>query len=171
MTCGFSSPLSLVCVRLCAQAEKLRQAGQLSRKEFIQMIGRTSSSSVLRCQGLDLRTMNLSHLDLQSVNFSHADLRHCNLSGANLANCCMEYANLEGATLDVSGFMANLSMNIIMVCNVIGCPGAVVVCCSSTLKGAILQCVNLSKTNLDRASMKGCNFDKRLGNVTHMVGE
>ena len=39
------------------------------------------------------------------------------------------------------------------------------------LKGAILQCVNLSKTNLDHASLKGCNFDKRLDVVTHMVGE
>ena len=39
------------------------------------------------------------------------------------------------------------------------------------VQGAILQCVNLSKTNLDRASLKRCNFDKRLDNVTHMVGE
>lgn len=113
--------MSGVCPSVCAQAEKLRQAGQLSRKEFIQMIGRTSSSSVLRCQGLDLRAMDLSHLDLQSVNFSHADLRHCNLSGANLSNCCMEYANLEGGTLDVSGFMTDVTMNIVMICHV-GCP-------------------------------------------------
>ena len=51
------------------------------------------------------------------------------------------------------------------------CVGVVI--CSSLLmlKGAILQCVNLSKTNLDHASLKGCNFDKRLDAVTHMVGE
>ena len=91
------------------------------------MIGRTSSSSVLRCQGLDLRSMDLSHLDLENVNFAHADLRHCNLSGANLTNCCMEYANLEGATLDVSGFMTDMSMNISMGSIVIGCPCAVFV--------------------------------------------
>ena len=107
-----------ICVRLCVQAEKLSQAGRLSRKEFIQMIGCTSSSSVLRCQGLDLRAMDLSHLDLQSVNFSHADLRQCNLVGANLSNCCMEYANLEGGTLDVSGVMTRVAMNVVMVCNV-----------------------------------------------------
>ena len=180
-----------VCVRcVCVQAEKLSQAGRLSRKEFIQMIGCTSSPSVLRCQGLDLRAMDLSHLDLQSVNFSHADLRQCNLVGANLSNCCMEYANLEGGTLDVSGVMAQVAMNVVMVCNVncsswqlccntanwlclqwSSCVGVVI--CSSLLmlKGAILQCVDLSKTKLDHASLKGCNFDKRLDAVTHMVGE
>lgn len=113
-------PVSGVCLSVCAQAEKRSKAGQLSRKEFIQMIGRTSSSSVLRCQGLDLRAMDLSHLDLQSVNFSHADLRQCNLSGANMSNCCMEYANLEGGTLDVSGFMTDVAMNIVTLCNVVG---------------------------------------------------
>lgn len=117
VTCAY---LSFVCQcpSLCVQAEKLSQAGRLSRKEFIQMIGCTSSSSVLRCQGLDLRAMDLSHLDLQSVNFSHADLRQCNLVGANLSNCCMEYANLEGGTLDVSGVMTQGAMNVVLVCNV-----------------------------------------------------
>ena len=66
------------------------------------MIGRTSSSSVLRCQGIDLRDVDLSHMDLQNINMKNADLRHCNLTGANLINCCLERANMEGAILDVS---------------------------------------------------------------------
>lgn len=118
------------------EEERLSTSGRLSRKELLMMIGRTSSSSVLRCQGIDLRDVDLSHMDLQNINMKNADLRHCNLTGANLINCCLERANMEGAILD----QANL------------------------------QCVEMTKAVLDNASLKGCNFDKCLGNVTQMVG-
>lgn len=134
---------------MCVQAEKLSQAGRLSRKEFIQMIGCTASSSVLRCQGLDLRAMDLSHLDLQSVNFSHADLRQCNLVGANLSNCCMEYANLEGGTLDVSGFMTHVAMNIEWYAMLIiqagsGCNMAIWLCLQWSSCVGVVICSSLS---------------------------
>ena len=47
----------------------------------------------------------------------------------------------------------------------------VLILLTALFQEAKLQCVEMTKATLDNASLKCCNFDKRLGNVTQMVGE
>jgi len=84
------------------QSEELSTSGHFTRKEFLRVLSITSSSDVLRCQGVNLESVDLSNLDLRNINFKCANLRYCNLSNCDLTNCVFERADMYKANLDVS---------------------------------------------------------------------
>lgn len=96
----------------------------LTRRDVINAIVKTSTTSELRFQGVNLAGADLSRLDLSYINFKYANLKGARLQvclqyisvkiclflislpekGANLSYCCLERAdlsssNIEGATL------------------------------------------------------------------------
>ncbi|XP_064383753.1 BTB/POZ domain-containing protein KCTD9-like isoform X2 [Halichondria panicea] len=125
--------------------EELSISGHFTRKEFLRMLSITSSSTILRCQGINMEGVDLSNLDLRNINFKCATLRGCNLSNSDLTNCVFERADLTKATLD----------NAVIQCvhmPRVNLEGA-------TLKGCSMD-ERLNKcTNLEGANLKGINCD------------
>lgn len=76
------------------------QETSLSRRDVVAALIRTTCTSELRFQGVDLSGADLSKLDLRHINFKYAILRKCNLLGTNLSYACLERADLSHSRLD-----------------------------------------------------------------------
>ncbi|XP_003383321.1 PREDICTED: BTB/POZ domain-containing protein KCTD9-like isoform X1 [Amphimedon queenslandica] len=125
--------------------EEFSLAGHLTRKEFLQMIIGSSSSSVLRCQGINLEGVDLSNLDLRNINFKCANLRYCDFSHSDLTNCVLERADLSYATLN----------NAVLQC--VHMPRVVME--GACLKKCIMDASLGVSTNLEGANLKAATFD------------
>ncbi|XP_054167125.1 BTB/POZ domain-containing protein KCTD9-like [Oppia nitens] len=120
-------------------------AAPLTRRDVINAIVKTATSSELRFQGVNLAGADLSRLDLSYINFKYANLKGARLQGANLSYCCLERAdlsssNIEGATL----------FGCKMVCaNLENC----------NLRGTNMEEPHGNRTNMEGVNLKGANLE------------
>lgn len=149
-----------------ADYEKSKKKQQpLTRAEVIKALVRTSPTTELRFQGVNLAEADLSKLDLRSINFKvirhylnflkiyslngvclqYACMHGCNLTGANLSWCNLERADLSGSKMDGAQLLG-----VKMLC--------------ATLEGASLRSCNFEDPAGSRANMEGrCPFFIILG--------
>ncbi|KAK4020284.1 BTB/POZ domain-containing protein KCTD9 [Daphnia magna] len=135
-----------------ADDEKLKKKQQpLTRAEVIKALVRTSPTTELRFQGVNLAEADLSKLDLRSINFKYACMRGCNLSGANLSWCNLERCDLSGAKMDGAQLLG-----VKMLCAI--------------LEGASLRGCNFEDPAGSRANMEGVNMKGAVLEESNMAG-
>lgn len=141
-----------------------RDSVALTRRNVIDAIIRTSHTSELRFQGVNLEGADLSRLDLRNINFKFAILRKAKLTGANLSFCCMEradlsFTNMEGTTLmGVKMLCANLESANLKSCNFEDPAGCRANMEGVNLKSAILEGSQMAGVNLRVATLKNANL-------------
>ena len=134
----------------------------LTRKEVIEAISTTTTTTELRFQGVNLNGADLSKLDLRHINFKYAQMRGCNLQGANLSHCNLERSDLSKAILDgaqllgVRMLCANLEGASLQKCNAED---------PSTGSIAMMEGVNLKSANIEGSSLVGVNL--RVSNLKY----
>nr|XP_006815227.1 PREDICTED: BTB/POZ domain-containing protein KCTD9-like [Saccoglossus kowalevskii] len=137
----------------------------MKRREFLNILMSTPTTSQLRCQGVNFTGADLSKLDLRSINFKSANLSKADLSGANLAFCAtLDRANLAGATLDganligVKMVLANLEGASLRGCNFEDPAGSKANMEGVNMKGVDLESSQMAGVNLRVATLKNANL-------------
>lgn len=146
-----------------------RDNAPLTRRDVIDALIRSSHTTELRFQGVNLAGADLSKLDLRNINFKYANMQGCNLTGANLSWCCLERTDLSHANLDnasllgVKGLRASMEGASLKNCNFKDPAGLRANLEGVNLKGACLEdsdmgAVNLRIANCKNANLKNCDL-------------
>jgi len=145
-------------------SKKKRKQEPLGRNEVIQVLLRSSPTTELRFQGVDLTGADLSKLDLRCINFKYALLSGCNLKGANLSWCNLERADLSKCKMDgaqligVRMLCASLEAASLRGCNFEDPAGSRANMEGVNMKSAVLEGSNMAGVNLRVATIKYANL-------------
>ncbi|XP_060528756.1 BTB/POZ domain-containing protein KCTD9 [Cylas formicarius] len=154
---------------MMSKSKESRDKAPLTRRDVIDALIRSSGTTELRFQGVNLAGADLSKLDLRWINFKYANLQGCNLSWANLSWCCLERADLSHAILDnaqllgIKGLRATMEGASMKNCNFKDPAGQRANLEGVNLKGACLEDsdmggVNLRIANCKNANLKNCDL-------------
>jgi len=160
---GIESILPLLEV-MTKEQQSRKKDRPLTRNEVIHALVRTSHSTELRFQGVNLTGADLSKLDLRNINFKYASMSGCNLKGANLSWCNLERADLSNSKMDgaqligVRMLCASLEAASLRGCNFEDPAGSRANMEGVNMKCAILEGSNMAGVNLRVGTIKYANL-------------